>query len=99
MNKAYFKTITTFTGYCPHCRTVVNLAGTAKILIASGPNEKTETITVRTYHCELCHSFVRSEKNMGNLSDSKAKKPKKKIGFDVRERMARYRASGHKRVR
>ncbi len=96
MNKALFNIAPVSTGYCPHCRTVVNLAETIKLEIACDRNDETETITVRTYHCEACRSFVRSDKNMGNLSDSKAEKPKKRIGFEVRERMARYRAGGLK---
>jgi len=33
---------------------------------------------------------------MGTLSALKAKKPRMKIGFEVRERMARYKAGGLK---
>lgn len=99
MNNTHFNIAPVSTGYCPHCRTVVNLAETGKLEIACDRDEETETITIRTYHCEACHSFVFSERSMGNLSALKAKKPRGKIGFEVGERKARYRAGGCKGAR
>lgn len=96
MNKALSNIASVSTGYCPHCRTVVNLAETIKLEIGCDRDKETDTITIRTYHCETCHSFVFSERSMGTLSALKAKKPRMKIGFEVRERMAQYEAGGLK---
>jgi hypothetical protein len=50
-----------YTAYCPHCRTVTNLSESITLQINPGPDGKTEMFVSRTYHCESCCSFVRSE--------------------------------------
>ena len=49
------------TAYCPHCRTVTNLHMSISLRSISGTDGNTEMIVSKTYHCESCCSFVRSE--------------------------------------
>ena len=49
------------TAYCPYCRIVTNLNESITLQNIPGPDGKTETIVTRTYHCQSCCSFVRSE--------------------------------------
>jgi len=70
MNKALSNIASVSTGYCPHCRTVVNLAETIKLEIGCDRDKETDTITIRTYHCETCHSFVFSEREEHGYSVS-----------------------------
>ncbi len=47
--------------FCTICKKITNMAVTVMQRTITGPDGKVETITVKTYHCESCRSFVRSE--------------------------------------
>lgn len=47
--------------FCTRCKKTTNIVVTVIPRIMTGPDRKAETITVRTYHCESCRSFLRSE--------------------------------------
>jgi len=47
--------------YCPHCREVCNMRVTVAYRRTSGPGGETGTTCVKTFHCERCGQFVRSE--------------------------------------
>ncbi len=59
--KAWDVALHMYTAYCPQCRTVTNLSGSITLQIIPGSDGKSETVVSRTYHCESCCSFVRSE--------------------------------------
>lgn len=63
-----FDVIPVQSAYCPHCRTVTNLRVSTNLLIEPGPDGNAETVTVRTYHCEACCLFVRSEKGGSHVA-------------------------------
>jgi hypothetical protein len=50
------------TGYCPFCRTAANMIVTVSPRAIAPKDGKKRTIIIKTYHCEACGSFVRSEK-------------------------------------
>jgi len=47
--------------FCPLCRTTTNMIITLTPKAIAGPDGKMKTITIKTYHCESCGSFVRNE--------------------------------------
>ncbi|OIP62845.1 MAG: hypothetical protein AUK29_07710 [Nitrospirae bacterium CG2_30_53_67] len=47
--------------FCTICKKITNTVVTVMPRIITGPDGKVETITVKTYHCESCRSFMRSE--------------------------------------
>ena len=47
--------------FCPTCRRVRNMRVTVSERKERGPGGKERTVTTRTYHCEACRVFVRSE--------------------------------------
>jgi hypothetical protein len=55
--------VTLHTAYCPHCRVVTNLRESITLLTIADADGQAETVSMRTYHCEACHSFVRSEED------------------------------------
>ena len=48
-------------GFCPRCGAVRNLRVTLSHKKVTQPDGAARTVIVRTYHCETCHAFVRSE--------------------------------------
>jgi hypothetical protein len=57
------------TAYCPYCRTVTNLSVSITLPTIAGADWEAETVASRTYHCESCCSFVRSEEDEPLLTD------------------------------
>lgn len=49
-------------GYCPHCGRVTNLTVCISRVPDVGEDGELRQVETRTYHCEACHSFVRSER-------------------------------------
>lgn len=49
------------TAMCPRCRRVRNIAVTTSTRTAVGVDGQERTIRTTSYHCEVCHHFVRSE--------------------------------------
>lgn len=49
------------TAYCQHCKAVTSLRVTIIPQIVAGTEGHAETVVLRTYHCESCRLFVRSE--------------------------------------
>lgn len=61
--KAAWPMTAVHTAYCPHCRAVTNLSVSVIPTIVTEPDGKEKIVSSRTYHCESCRSFVRSEEN------------------------------------
>ncbi len=59
--KAFDVALQIFTSYCPQCRIVTNLSESITLRTIPVQNGKTKTLVSKTYHCESCCSFVRSE--------------------------------------
>lgn len=53
--------------YCPHCRGVANLSISITPRIVTAPDGQTKIVVLKTYHCEACCSFVRSEEAIPQL--------------------------------
>lgn len=53
--------------YCPHCRGIANLSVSITPGIVTDPNGQTKIVALKTYHCEACRSFVRSEEAISQL--------------------------------
>ncbi|MBT4497961.1 MAG: hypothetical protein HOC74_09590 [Gemmatimonadetes bacterium] len=49
------------TAFCPHCRAVRNMSVAISRRKAPGKDGKPTEIETRSFHCETCHFFVRSE--------------------------------------
>lgn len=47
--------------FCPKCRAVRNVRVTSSRRKATDADDKPKTILTRTFHCETCNAFVRSE--------------------------------------
>ncbi len=47
--------------FCPNCRTVANMIETVTRRAIAGHDGKMDMITIKTYHCESCRSFVSSK--------------------------------------
>jgi hypothetical protein len=47
---------------CPLCRTAANMIATVSPGAIARKDGKKITTIIKTYHCEACGSFVRSEK-------------------------------------
>lgn len=54
------------TTYCPHCRVVTNLSVSVALQTIPRPDGKTRMLISRTYHCESCYSFIRSENDVSS---------------------------------
>jgi len=61
---------TVHTAYCPHCRVVTNLSVSVTLQTVTETDGKAETVASRTYNCESCHSFVRSEEDEPFLANT-----------------------------
>jgi len=48
-------------GYCPKCRRPTNLELTVSRRTVADADGRERTLVTRTYHCEACGTFVRSE--------------------------------------
>ncbi len=46
--------------YCSVCKTATNMIVTVTPKAIAGKDGKMETITIKSYHCESCRSFIRS---------------------------------------
>ena len=62
-NEISLSMVTLHAAYCPHCRTVTNLSVSITQRTIADADGKEETVVSRTYHCEACRSFVRSEED------------------------------------
>jgi hypothetical protein len=51
---------TTSIEFCPSCGTSRTVSVTIIPLTVTDRKGRIETIIIKTYHCESCHSFVRS---------------------------------------
>lgn len=59
------------TAYCPHCRTVTNLKSVDIPIIVTERSGEEKIVISRSYHCETCGLFVRSDEgNMASLGDN-----------------------------
>lgn len=47
--------------YCPACGAVRNLSVTTAERTVTDEDDKEQNVLTRTYHCESCGRFVRSE--------------------------------------
>jgi hypothetical protein len=47
--------------FCPNCRTLRNMTVSAIKRKIKDKKGKEKEISIHTYHCEACNSFVRSE--------------------------------------
>jgi len=47
--------------FCPRCGAVGNMEVTVSRRQAKAPDGTVKEIVTKTFHCEACHSFVRSE--------------------------------------
>jgi hypothetical protein len=46
---------------CPICHAVRNMVMTTSTRVTTGPKRKPNKIRTKSFHCETCNSFVRSE--------------------------------------
>lgn len=53
--------------YCPKCQADKNLRETITIETTKDENGKTKKTFVRSYHCEECNSFIKSEDSKVNI--------------------------------
>jgi len=49
--------------FCPKCGTERNLEVAVSRRKEADDKGNIREVTIRTYHCEVCHSFVRSERS------------------------------------
>ncbi len=47
--------------FCPHCRVSQNMRSVVFQRDKPNKKEQTKKIETRTYHCEVCNTFVRDE--------------------------------------
>ena len=47
--------------YCPHCSKVRSMRVTTKRRLERSKDRSAKQIESRTYHCQTCNAFVRSE--------------------------------------
>jgi hypothetical protein len=47
--------------YCPHCGAIRNMRETVSRREETTPEGETKEIETRTFHCETCNAFVRSD--------------------------------------
>ena len=57
---------------CPTCKLMRNMRVTVSERTAPGPDGKERAVTTRTYHCETCGVFVRSEDGAVPVEDGEA---------------------------
>jgi len=57
---------TTSIEFCPSCGTSRTVSVTIIPLTVTDGKGSIETIVIKTYHCEFCHSFVRSTERTGD---------------------------------
>lgn len=60
--------ITAHTSYCSHCRVITNQRVAVAPLIVTEPDGKEKIVVLKTYHCESCWLFVRSEEEWSFLN-------------------------------
>jgi hypothetical protein len=53
---------------CPVCRQLRCMRISLSDRAGKGRKVKTKNIRTRTFHCETCHQFVRSEDSVGDLA-------------------------------
>jgi len=46
---------------CPRCGAVRNMVKTSRTRMTKGPDKTVKKIRTNIFHCETCHTFVRSE--------------------------------------
>jgi hypothetical protein len=61
--KVYRNINRVLTAYCLHCRVVTNLSVSITLVTVTDSDGQAQTVASRTYHCESCGSFVRSEED------------------------------------
>jgi hypothetical protein len=61
--KVYRNINRVLTAYCLHCRVVTNLSASITLATVTDLDGQAQTVASRTYHCESCGSFVRSEED------------------------------------
>lgn len=61
--KVYRNINRVLTAYCLHCRVVTNLSVSITLATVTDSDGQAQTVASRTYHCESCGSFVRSEED------------------------------------
>ena len=47
--------------YCPKCQAVRNMQVSERREAETDPDGRTREVVTRTFHCETCNAFVRSE--------------------------------------
>ena len=57
---------------CPTCKAVKNMRVTVSERKVRGADGKERTVTTRTYHCESCGLFVRSDDGTAAVDDGEA---------------------------
>ena len=55
--------------HCPHCRGIRNMRVTVSRRKESTPEGGTKEIETRSFHCESCNAFVRSEDTDVSIND------------------------------
>ena len=59
------------TAYCSNCRRITNLSVSITMRTIPKKDGKKKTIVTKTYNCETCCTFVRSEdEKVNSLSDA-----------------------------
>lgn len=61
--------ITAHTSYCSHCRVITNLRVAVAPSIVTEPDGKEKIVATKTYQCESCGLFVRSEEEWAFLTN------------------------------
>ena len=61
--KVYRNINRVLTAYCLHCRVVTNLSVSITLATVTDSDGQAQIVASRTYHCESCGSFVRSEED------------------------------------
>ncbi len=51
--------------FCPKCGALTNMEVTTSRRKVTEPDGTVREVVTRTYHCETCHSFVRSDEETG----------------------------------
>lgn len=47
--------------FCPRCAIIRMMDGSTSVQEITGPGGETIKLSIKTYHCAICHSFVKSE--------------------------------------